>query len=195
MTIVLVRHAHPVIPTPEGPDDYCRPLVEHGRAQSERLVSELSRPRPALIASSPYLRARQTVEPLALTLGMPTATMPELREWDSGLAPTPDWERHHAHSWTHPSWARGDGESLDQLTHRAVTIITSLAHRFPDDTVVIGSHGMFISRTLLGLGAHGVDWKFTRAMPMPAVYRISLSDSHIQAKGPGLGSAARTSGR
>ncbi|MBF6302947.1 histidine phosphatase family protein [Nocardia amamiensis] len=186
MNVVLVRHAHPIFPTPVGPDEFCRALVERGHAQAQQLVETLSRPRPALIASSPYLRARQTVEPLARALGMAVAEIPELREWDSGLAPTPDWERHYAHSWAHPSWARGDGESLDQLTRRAVAIIDSLTRQHSGATVLISSHGTFICRALLGFGVAGVDWAFSRAMPMPAVYRISLRYSRIHAAGPGL---------
>lgn len=176
--LVLVRHAEPFVPTPNGPDDFHRGLTELGRTQAEALVELLARDEPAAIVSSPYLRAVQTVEPLARKLGLPITTLPELREWDSGLSARPDFAEHYARSWADPDFARPGGESLAQLTERAVTTLTALAARYPGATVIVGSHGTFICRTLVGFGV-SVDWAFSRAMPMPAVYRLSMSHHEL----------------
>lgn len=177
--VILVRHAESVHPTPGGPDDYHRPLSGTGLAQAARLVDELAAVRPDLVAASPYLRAVQTIEPFARALGLPVHTDVELREWDSGLEPTPDYARHYADSWADPDFARPGGESLRQLTVRATAALRDLAEN--RGTVVIGNHGTFISRALVGFGV-AVDWAFSRAMPMPAVYRVT--DDEIT--GPGL---------
>ncbi|HEX4222131.1 MAG TPA: histidine phosphatase family protein [Pseudonocardiaceae bacterium] len=60
-------------------------MTEAGIAQAELLVDDLAQTEPSLIASSPYLRAVQTVEPTARAVGMPVHTEHDLREWDSGL--------------------------------------------------------------------------------------------------------------
>ena len=180
MVIVLVRHAEPVIPSLGGPDDYHRPLTETGHVQAEGLVEELAAMRPDLIAASPYLRAVQTVEPLARALDMPVQTDYALREWDSGLEPTPDYARHYAASWADPDFARPGGESLRQLAVRAAKGLNDLARNH--GTVVVGSHGTFVSRALIGFGLTAVDWPFSQAMPMPAVYRIAGAEI----TGPGL---------
>ena len=179
MEIILVRHAESVIPTPGGPDEYHRPLTETGHAQASRLVEELAAIGPSLIAASPYLRAVQTVEPVARALGLPVRTDHALREWDSGLEPTPDYTRHYEQSWADPDFTRPGGESLNQLGERATSILRSLAEH---GTVIIGSHGTFVARALIGFGVTAVDWPFSRAMPMPAIYRIA--DTGIT--GPGL---------
>lgn len=183
--IVLVRHAESVHPTPDGPDDYHRPLALCGLAQAADLVAELAALRPTSIASSPYLRAVQTVQPLADALGLPVLTDHALREWDSGLPPTPDWARHYAQSWADPTFARPGGESLNQLTARAVTALRSLATHAATapgllgGPVIVGSHGTFVSRALLAFGAP-VDWPFSRAMPSPAIYRITeIGRAHV----------------
>ncbi len=161
-----------------------------------------------LIASSPYLRAVETVTPLADALGLPVRTWAELREWDSGLEPSPDYERHYAASWADPDLARPGGESLRALSARATAILRALAAAHPDGTVVVGgdgtfvaralagshahgtvvvgSHGTFVARALAGFGVDGVDWPFARAMPMPAVYRLRLTPDTVHATGPGL---------
>jgi 2,3-bisphosphoglycerate-dependent phosphoglycerate mutase len=179
--IVLVRHAESVHPTPGGPDEYHRPLAETGLAQAEQLVEELAALKPDRIVASPYLRAVQTVQPLAKALGLPVHTDHRLREWDSGLAPTPDYARHYEASWADPSFARPGGESLNQLTERAVSVLRSFT-----GTVVIGSHGTFVARALAGFGVP-IDWPFSDAMPMPAIYLIA--DTGIT--GPGLSPSRR----
>jgi len=170
--IVLVRHAQPFVPTPGGPDEYHRSLTEDGLAAAERLVELLAEPVPAAIVSSPYLRAVQTVAPLARALGLPIHTDHTLREWDHGLEPTPDYARHFAASWADPAFARPGGESLQAPTDRAVAALTAVAHEYPGRTVVVGSHGTFIAQALVGFEWADVDWSFARNMSMPAIYRV-----------------------
>jgi 2,3-bisphosphoglycerate-dependent phosphoglycerate mutase len=182
--IVLVRHAQSVIPHVSGPDEYQRPLTETGLAQAERLVEVLAKVKPSLIASSPYLRAVQTVEPVARAMGMSVQTKHQLREWDSGIGPTPDYVHHYAESWADPDFTRPGSESLRRLSARATAILTTLARQH--STVVVGSHGTFIARALTGFGLTTVDWPFSRAMPMPAIYRLQFADDKVTATGPGL---------
>ncbi|MBF6338631.1 histidine phosphatase family protein [Nocardia abscessus] len=189
-TILLVRHAQPFIPHPGGPDDYERSLTEEGEHQAQRLVTELAAADPAAIYSSPFLRAVRTVAPLGRFTGLPIETDNELREWDSGIGPTPEYARHYSASWAEPSSARPGGESLRQLSDRATAVLRTLARRHRGRTIVIGSHGTFISRALVGFGRRDVGWAFQREMPMPAVYRLDFEDDRFRASGPGLSPGA-----
>ena len=183
--LILVRHAEPSIPEPGGPDDLHRGLTPRGRAQAQQLIPELVSLAPVAVASSPYLRAVQTVQPTARHLGVPVTTDPALREWDSGLEPRPDYADHYAASWADATFARPGGESLAQLSERAVAALRALAANFDGGAVIVGSHGTFISRALAGFGVI-TDWPFSRVMPMPAVYRLDLAGHGIRASGPGL---------
>lgn len=183
--LLLVRHAQPFVPRPGGPDDYRRSLTREGFAAAERLVGELAGVAPVAVLSSPYLRARQTVEPLARAAGLTVRTRHELREWDSGLRPSPDYARQHARSWDRPALARPGGESLDQLTTRATAALGALARQYRG-TVVVGSHGTFIARALTGFGLTTVDYSFVTRMPMPAVYRLCFGDGQVAIVGPGI---------
>ncbi|HEX2586689.1 MAG TPA: phosphoglycerate mutase family protein, partial [Gaiellales bacterium] len=63
-----------------------RPLDKKGRKQAKRLVDVLAGARIDRIVSSPYLRCVQTVEPLALRLGIAAEQRGELAE---GTPPGP----------------------------------------------------------------------------------------------------------
>ncbi|MFI6096864.1 histidine phosphatase family protein [Lentzea sp. NPDC051213] len=169
--IVLVRHAQSVWPRFGEPDYDERPLSEDGLAEAESLVARLTALAPAAVLSSPQLRAVQTVRPTASALGLEVATWHELREWDSGLVPSADWETPCSYSWANPAASHGDGESLDELTVRAGEALARVAALYLDATVVVGSHGTFLSRALISAGRQ-VDWEVHRTMPMPAVYEI-----------------------
>jgi 2,3-bisphosphoglycerate-dependent phosphoglycerate mutase len=168
VTVYLVRHAAPVIPTPEGPDDMHRPLSAEGCEQARRLAPWLVALEPTRFASSPYPRAVQTIEPAARQCGLPVQTDRRLREWDSGLEPSPDFARFFAESWDDPDLARPGGESLRLLSARALAALDD----YRDGVTIIGSHGTFISRALAGCGLP-VDWDWHRSMPMPAVFAFT----------------------
>ncbi|MEO3744563.1 histidine phosphatase family protein [Plantactinospora sp. B5E13] len=185
--VVLVRHALSVPPTADGPDQFTRPLTPDGLRQAKELVRDLAVPAPVAVWSSPYLRAIQTVEPTASALGLVVQTRWELREWDDGLTFTVDWKRHYTASWLDPSLVRPDGESLDQLTERAVAAVRTLVGTYPGQRVLVGSHGTFVARALCGFDVP-VSRAFWDGMPMPAVYRLGfdLPCAQPEVSGPGL---------
>jgi 2,3-bisphosphoglycerate-dependent phosphoglycerate mutase len=174
--VVVIRHALSIPPTADGPDELTRPLARDGFHQAVDLVETLTEPRPVAVWSSPYRRAIQTVQPTAHAVGLPIHTRWDLREWDDGLPYTEDWEPHYTQSWADPSSARPGGESLDELTVRAVNAVRALARDNHGRVVLAASHGTFIARALSGFGMP-VDRTFWQRMPMPAIYRLRFADA------------------
>jgi phosphohistidine phosphatase len=76
----LLRHAHAGDAFEWVGDDELRPLTKKGRRQSERLGTFLDdhNVRPDVIVSSPLVRAQQTAEIVAATLGMTIKIDPRL---------------------------------------------------------------------------------------------------------------------
>lgn len=71
MKLYLIRHSNAVeIGEGDYEDDSQRPLTEQGCKKMERIASALSRlgMKPDMIVSSPYVRAHQTAQILALAL-------------------------------------------------------------------------------------------------------------------------------
>jgi 8-oxo-dGTP diphosphatase len=80
VTIYVVRHGKAGDRSRwEGPDDL-RPLSKAGRRQADGLVDRLADAPIERVVSSPYVRCRQTVEPLAAQRRLPVELADELAE-------------------------------------------------------------------------------------------------------------------
>jgi phosphohistidine phosphatase SixA len=77
---VLVRHASAGRRERWSGDDGLRPLDERGRKQARGLVAALLPLGIDRVCSSPYVRCVQTVEPLAVALGVEVEEREELAE-------------------------------------------------------------------------------------------------------------------
>ena len=184
--LLLVRHAESVPPTPGGPGELDRPLSTRGVEQARALVDELAGHAPRRVPSSPYARAVATVRPTADRLGLPVGLRQDLREWHSGLAPTPRWAQPYRHAWAHPDQALPGGESLARLAERVGGALGAVAAETADEgCVVVSSHGTWIAVALRTLG-HPVDEALWLGMPSPAVYEVTATDGGTTVRGPGL---------
>lgn len=70
VTVYLVRHASAGVRNDADPHDDDRALDADGDAQAAQLAEWLRHEPVRRIVSSPFLRCRQTVEPLAIALGL-----------------------------------------------------------------------------------------------------------------------------
>ena len=86
MTILLVRHATAGKRSRWQGDDRLRPLDDRGRKQAAKLPALLVAYEIDRICSSPYVRCRETVEPLAEHLGLDVEERDELAEGAGGPA-------------------------------------------------------------------------------------------------------------
>ena len=80
MPLLLNRHAKAGHRSQWDGDDRLRPLDEKGRRQAEALPQQLARFEIGRIASSPYRRCVETVEPLSDQRGVPIEERHELEE-------------------------------------------------------------------------------------------------------------------
>jgi exopolyphosphatase/guanosine-5'-triphosphate,3'-diphosphate pyrophosphatase len=77
LRVRLVRHGRAEKGSRWDGPDALRPLTAEGLRHAKRIGASLARSRPDRLLASPFLRCRQTLEPLALRLRVPVET----REW------------------------------------------------------------------------------------------------------------------
>jgi len=80
MALLLLRHGTAGHRRPGDGDDHLRPLDEHGVNQAAALPALYAGYNVERVLTSPYVRCRQSVEPLAAALGVPVEERSELVE-------------------------------------------------------------------------------------------------------------------
>ena len=83
MPLYLVRHAKAGSRHDFDGPDRSRPLTAPGRAQAAALADRLGDEPISQLLSSPFVRCRQTLEPLGLRLGLPVEDVDALAEGGS----------------------------------------------------------------------------------------------------------------
>ena len=172
LTVLLVRHAEPVAPGTSGFDEFTRPLTTKGMRDAEQLREIHSSTRIDAAYSSPYLRARQTIEPIARARGLAIATIEDLRERMLSLAELPDWKTHLKRTWEDFDYAPPGGETGRIAQARVVRVLDAIAWRHSAGTVIVASHGNLIALALHAFMPN-VDYKFWESIPMPAVFTLT----------------------
>jgi 2,3-bisphosphoglycerate-dependent phosphoglycerate mutase len=179
LTVLLVRHAEPVAPGTQGFDEFTRPLTAKGMRDAEQLREMLASTRIDAAYSSPYLRARQTIEPIARARGLAIATIEDLRERMLSAAELPEWRTHLKRSWEDFDYAPTGGESGRVAQVRVGRVLDTIASRHSAGTVILASHGSLIALALHALMPK-VDYEFWESIPMPAVFTLTREENRWQ---------------
>jgi 2,3-bisphosphoglycerate-dependent phosphoglycerate mutase len=169
MDLYLVRHCQAEGQAPEAP------LTAVGRAQAEQLADFLESANIRHIVSSPFARARRSIEPLARRLGIPIEIDVRLAERVLCPEPIPDWRGRLRASFDDPDLCLPGGESARTATERGVAAIRD-ALRAHDGPVILVTHGNLLALLLRHFdGRVGFDeWQ---ALTNPDVFRVSIGGS------------------
>jgi 2,3-bisphosphoglycerate-dependent phosphoglycerate mutase len=161
-SVVCLRHAEAQI----NVDRYFSsaipgtPLTERGRQQANAAAGSLSGDKVAAVYASPVLRARQTGEIVAATLGVPLELLDGLREVGMGAREeTPGTNSEFFHHASFQAWLHGTdldasfegGETGREVMARMRDALEEVATNHPGQTVVVVSHGGSLLAGLLGL--------------------------------------------
>lgn len=166
---LLIRHCESSGQAPDAP------LTARGGIQAEALVDFLATRAIARIVSSPYLRARQSVEPLARKRGLEIELDARLAERTLSPRPIESWRELVKRSFDEPDFHVPGGESGAQTLARGLAAIRPLVESpAGNGLVVIASHGQLLSLVL-----HSIDPSFGyagwEALTNPDVHALEPS--------------------
>ncbi len=129
------------------------PLTDAGRVQARQIAEQLAREfHPAVVVSSPFLRARQTAAIIANALGLTAEAVAGIHERNFGCLRGHPYERlgemMTAPIFSDPAqrrvWKPEGGESLEDVRQRAIAALESLRARYVGQEVVVVCHGAVI---------------------------------------------------
>lgn len=148
---ILVRHGES-----EANRDGCFavsgdvPLTELGCQQAREAAAEIARAfNPQRIISSTFARARQSAEIISAILQLPLEIVDGIQERDLGALKGRPWHEHAALTAADPQydreqewlWRPPGGESYEDVRLRVMPVLESIRSRYPDEELVIVSHG------------------------------------------------------
>ncbi|MGH2519290.1 MAG: histidine phosphatase family protein [Chloroflexota bacterium] len=129
------------------PDD--RPLTALGLKQAKRIADELGVQPVSAIFSSPALRCRQSLEPLAARVGLPVVVLPGFKDTQGYRAPG---------GWENPERSGGDPLGGAQSAGSAYAALREIQARVPEGRAVLCSYGDIVPALLAFLsGSYALD--------------------------------------
>ncbi|WP_291653829.1 histidine phosphatase family protein [Clostridium sp.] len=135
--IYLVRHAH----SKYNLDELNRPLSEEGINESKKVVDLLIDKNITKIISSPYKRARQTVEKLERHFKLNIIINDKFRERNISNGYIDDFDKVISKYWRDFNFALYGGESSNSAQSRGVGELKNLLKKYKGENIVIGTHG------------------------------------------------------
>ena len=155
--LVLVRHGQAfcnVDRTIEGLAT-CRGLSDLGRRQSEALAFRLHSERfePAVVVTSPILRARQTAEILCGILGVQATSEPAFEEIRPGDADGMSWDQYTAFFGNSDGWDPNvpfapNAESWAIFANRVSKAFDAVTESNEGHTILVITHGGVVDASL-----------------------------------------------
>lgn len=146
--LLLVRHCQAIGQSPTAS------LTDAGIGQAEQLADFLSDYPVDFIATSRYVRARQTIEPFAEKTGLPIHQDHRLNERILSVEPIADWQQFVRRSFDDSDLRLPGGESAHEALRRAQAAVKDILHgehRLP----VVVTHG-----NVMALLLHSADATF-----------------------------------
>jgi ribonuclease H / adenosylcobalamin/alpha-ribazole phosphatase len=121
-------------------------LTETGRRQAREAAARIAaRFGPELVISSPYARARDTAQIIAVELELPLKVEHALHEREMGELKGQPYDSMFASPAFDPAqrwlWKPPGGESLEEVRQRTGPIIDRLVREHPMQDLVVVSHG------------------------------------------------------
>ncbi|WP_396611042.1 histidine phosphatase family protein [Haloferax sp. S1W] len=172
--VSFVRHAHsPYVPNAER----SRGLSRRGRRDAARVTAHLADVADVVV-TSPYERARATVEGIADAADVPLVEDEDLRERTLAGSHVEDFERAVDELWANPTASHPGGESHAEAQARGAAAVERLVEAYPNRHVVVGTHG-----TLMALVLNAYDprygYDFWTGLTMPDVYEATFVDGEF----------------
>lgn len=144
-TVYFVRHAEPNY---KNHDDMTRELTEKGLRDRKLVTQFLSDKNVDAVLSSPFRRARETVQHFADSAGLPVEIVDDFRERRVDSVWIEDFLGFAERQWADFDYKLSDGESMSEVQARNIAALHDVLRRYEGKTVAVGSHGTAMSAIL-----------------------------------------------
>ena len=172
--VYFVRHAHSIY----TPNELERPLSERGKEDTKVVTNLMKQKNIQHIISSPYKRAIQTVEGIALYIGKEIEIMNDFKERTLSEQPVVDFNEAISKAWAHYDFSLEGGESNTIAQKRGVSATIKVLAKYKGQNVVIGTHGN-IMVLIMNYFDKQYDVHFWEQLAMPDIYKLTFHETQL----------------
>ncbi|WP_228552402.1 histidine phosphatase family protein [Gracilibacillus salitolerans] len=176
--VYMVRHAESPFKLGE---ERVRGLSEDGEIATKKVTELLMDKDIAAIVSSPYKRAVQTVQGLALLKGLTIKEYEELKERPiKGLEyrlPEQELLKAIEQSFENKEYCLEGGETTTQAQKRAIPVIKQVLREYNGKKIVIGTHGNIMT-IIMNYFDECYGYNFWRSTSKPDIYQLTFDDNN-----------------
>ncbi|WP_409300657.1 histidine phosphatase family protein [Peribacillus sp. SCS-155] len=172
--LYFVRHAH----SEYTPNEKGRPLSEQGRSDAERIKTILNKENIDHVIASPYKRAIQTVEGVAMA---DNAVIIEdgFKERKLSDGPVHDFQLAVEKVWKEPTFCWEGGESNTVAQRRGVMVTLKVLEKYQGKNIAVGTHGN-IMVLIMNFFDKRYDYSFWRSLSMPDIFRLIFDQTGLK---------------
>ncbi|MBW8352045.1 histidine phosphatase family protein [Bacillus sp. IITD106] len=172
--LYFVRHAHSTY----TPDEQGRPLSVRGLEYAQLVTDILKLEEIDYVISSPYKRAIQTVEGIAIWIHKEVMIEEDFKERMLAGFPVEDFNEAITKVWENPEFAWEGGESNVSAQKRGVEITCKILQKYESKNVVIGTHGN-IMVLIMNYFDSKFDFSFWQNLDMPDIYKLTFEGMQL----------------
>ncbi|WP_041138317.1 histidine phosphatase family protein [Beduini massiliensis] len=144
-TVYFIRHAEPNY---ANHNDQQRELSQKGWQDRKRVSEFLADKHIDVALSSPYKRAVDTIKDFADQHDLTIKIVADFRERKVDNGWIEDFNAFSRKQWEDFTYKLKDGESLKEVQERNIKALTMVLESYPDQNIVIGSHGTALSTVI-----------------------------------------------
>ncbi|MCB8968313.1 MAG: histidine phosphatase family protein [Ardenticatenaceae bacterium] len=174
--LLFVRHA--AVTRNPAQASHSWSLSANGRFQAAQLAPQLTAHQPTRIITSEETKAQETGQIIAQNLGLPWGTAPGLQEHDRHGAPYiarhEDFVTAVSQLFTHPNKLVFGNETAQAARERMETAVQQQLATYPNDTLIIVTHGTILTLFLCQHNPHLNPITFWQNLPLPWVGIVTL---------------------
>lgn len=172
--LYFVRHAHSIYST----DELGRPLSEQGLIDAKEVTDLLIEEDIDIVVSSPYKRAYQTVEGIALHLEQEIEINDDLKERVLSEQPVANFNEAILQVWSDFDFSHPSGESSLNAQARGVRATKEILEKYVGQNVAIGTHGNLMV-LIMNYFDPVYDFSFWKELEMPDLYQLSFYEQQL----------------
>lgn len=176
LNIYFIRHAETIYSSED--QDFNRPLSQKGLKDAKELINDFKDIQIDAIYSSPYLRAIDTIKPIAETKELEIFLINNLKERKVADHYIDDFFEFATNQWNDFEYSLPGGESLKEVQKRGIKALQKIINNHQEGNIIVAGHGTWLG-VMLNHFDNFYDYEFWKTIQMPDIFLFKYKKNSL----------------